>query len=123
MDNFRSIKLPTTEYQEDMKGMNESPIEQWLKYFVEQNCELESITLSSGRVYDTFKNWCEINKVNYDVTSVKFAVRLKNLKINGIEKGQHTKNGNTVLFDIEKLKKYFNIGDLVECQETDCCLY
>jgi putative DNA primase/helicase len=123
MDNFRSIKLPTTEYQEDMKGMNESPIEQWLKYFVEQNCELESITLSSGRVYDTFKNWCEINKVNYDVTSVKFAVRLKNLKINGIEKGQHTKNGNTVLFDIKKLKIYFNIGNLVECQETDCCLY
>lgn len=123
MNAFRSIKLPTTEYQEDMKGINESPIEQWLKYFVEQNSELETVTLACGRVYDTFKSWCEINKVKYDVTSVKFAVRLKNLKIDGVEKGQHTKKGNTVLFDIEKLKNHFNIGELIECEETDCCLY
>ena len=123
MNNFRDIKLPTTEYQEDMKGMNECFIEQWLKYFVEQNCELENITLASGRVYDAFKSWCELNKVKYDITSVKFAVRLKNLKINGVEKGAHTKRGNTLIFDIVKMKKYFNIGELVECEETDCCLY
>jgi hypothetical protein len=123
MNIFRSIKLPTTEYQEDMKGINESPIEQWLKNFVEKNCDLETITLASGRVYDTFKSWCEFNKVKYEVTSIKFAVRLKNLKIDGVEKGQATKTGKTVLFDIEKLKNYFNIGELVECEETDCCLY
>jgi hypothetical protein len=64
-----------------------------------------------------------LNKVKYEVTSKKFGVRLKNLKIDGIEKGPHTSKGETKIFNIEKLKNYFNIGDLIECKETDCCLY
>jgi hypothetical protein len=37
-------------------------------------------------------------------------VKLSNLKINGFEKGRHTKKGETKMMDIDKMKKHFKIG-------------
>jgi hypothetical protein len=55
-----------------------------------------------------------MNNIKYDTTSLKFAVNLKNLKIEGVEKGRHSKKGATKIFNINMLKKHFKLGCLVE---------
>lgn len=109
MNKFNLIPLPTTNYQNDLKTLSKSPIEQWLHDFTLQNIENISVTYSSKEVYVLFLKWCEINHSEYKITSIQFSVRLKHLNIKGIEKGNHTKNGENKIFNIIDLKKYFKI--------------
>jgi hypothetical protein len=46
--------------------------------------------------------------VEYNVNSLKFAVQLSLLKIDGMYP-KHGKTGNGKIFDIKILKEYFNI--------------
>ena len=116
MDKFHKILMPVTEFQNDMKNANRSPIEQWLEDFTIENGSKDIVTLPSSEVYKLFMAWMATNRVEYVVNSVKFFVRLKNLNIAGIE-NIHTKAGNTKSFDIAKLEVYFNIIP-DECSET-----
>jgi len=103
------IQLPTTNYQNDLKNLSKSPIEQWLHDFTLQNIENNTIIHSSKEIYILFIKWCEINNSEYKITSIQFSVRLKHLNITGIYKGNHTKNGETKILNILELKKYFKI--------------
>jgi hypothetical protein len=53
--------------------------------------------------------WCRDNNIKYDTTPLKFGIKLKNLKIEGVEKGRHTEEGAMKLFNINKLKEHFSI--------------
>jgi hypothetical protein len=109
IDKFNLIPLPTTNYQNDLKELSKSPIEQWLYDFTIENAEKDIIHCKSSDIYNFFIEWCKINNPDYKITSIQFAVRLKQLNIKGIEKGQHTKKGETKNFNINELKIYFNI--------------
>jgi hypothetical protein len=58
-------------------------------------------------------DWCGANGVNNEVNSTQLGVRLLNLNIAGIKKGKHTKRGDTKLYQIAELKRYFGIGCLL----------
>ena len=45
---------------------------------------------------------------------MKLGVKLTNMKINGISKGRHTRNGDTKLFNISELKNSFKLGCLID---------
>ena len=62
-----------------------------------------------------FKEWWKTQNDDapYSITPLKLGVRINNLNIDGIEKGKHTSKGDTKVYNIEKLKKYFNIGLLL----------
>ena len=53
--------------------------------------------------------WCAINYIKYEISSLTLGIRLKNMNIYGIEKGTHTKKGKTKKFNINALKTQFNI--------------
>ena len=111
MDKFHKLPLPCTEYQSNLKELSCSPIESWVKQLVYDNWNEPSIELSSKDAYTSFKNYCKKHSDSkYEISSVKLAVRLKNLKINGIEKGRHTNSGNTTLYLIPNLKTHFKLG-------------
>ena len=118
MDEFAKLPIPKTEYQNDLKSLNVSPIQQWVESFTLENSDEEPVTLSSSKIFELFSEWKEINNISYDVSNVKFNVRLTNLKINGIEKGPPTKKGKTKIFDFKKLKTYFGIGYLVTINDN-----
>ena len=67
----------------------------------------------SNEVYKDFIKWSKSRNIPYDVSSVKFAVRLKRLNINGISQGARTNKGRKVIYDIDKLKTFLKI-DCVE---------
>lgn len=115
MDKFKDIPLPQTEYQTNLKELSKSPIEQWLESFVSEHCNdaEEYIELLGNEIYELFKQWCSINGIKYDINSIKLGVRLTNMKIHGIYKGNHTKYGDTKKFNIPELKKTIKIGCLL----------
>jgi hypothetical protein len=73
-----------------------------------------NIEMLGGEVFTEFQCWCSVNNVKYDTNPLKFGINLKNLRIEGVEKGRHTKKGATKIFNINMLKKHFKLGCLVE---------
>ena len=113
MDKFGSIPMPTTEHQENLKEMNANPIESWLKDFVERKLGNPTIKETSKKLYEDFHEWINNSNItNYQCDALKFSVRLKNLKLPYITK-DHTKYGNTNVFDIEGLSKHYGVGCLI----------
>ena len=107
-------KIPITEHQEDLKELSVVAPEQWLEAFTRENINGKTVELLGSEVFTLFLCWCGENNIKYDTTALKFAVNLKNLKIEGVQKGRHTKKGDTRIFDIGVLKKHFKLGCLVE---------
>lgn len=115
MDKFKDIPIPQTEYQNNLKALSVSPIEQWLENFTREhgNYSEENIELLGTEIYELFKTWCNENGIKYDINALKLGVRLTNMNIQGISKGKHTNKGHTKIFNITKLKKKYNIGCLI----------
>jgi hypothetical protein len=106
--------IPKTEHQEDIQMLSTSAPEQWLEAFTRENRNEESFELLGGVVFNLFMGWYGENNIKYDTTALKFVVNLKNLKVEGVKKGRHTKKGDTKTFNIDMLKRHFNLGCLVE---------
>lgn len=113
MDKFNSLSMPVTQYQNDLKEMSVSPIESWIKDFTYDNFyEKEPIELLGKDAYKMFCEWTKKCGMDYNVTLPAFGLRIKNLNISGIKKGKHTNKGETKLYNIEILKKHFNIENI-----------
>ena len=112
MDEFHKIKMPCTEYQNELKEISRSPIEKWLEDFTLENITEESVEMSKEEILGSFMAWCSTNKVEYHVDSLKLMVRLNRLNISGVVKRQ-TKTVNKTKFVIDDLKKHFMVGCLI----------
>jgi hypothetical protein len=110
ISDFNIKKFPSTDYQNELKEMNDSPIDHWLKSFVYENFnEKDDIELLGGAIFSRFENWKKSNGFEkYDMNSKKLGVRLINMNIKGVYKGRHTNKGETKVFKIEDLKKHYN---------------
>jgi hypothetical protein len=114
LSGYEYKDIPKTEHQEDLKELSTSAPEQWLESFTRDNRSVESVERLGGVVFNLFMGWCGDNDIKYDTTSQKLGISLKNLKIDGFEKGRSTVDGKMKLFNINKLKKHFSIGCIVE---------
>ena len=119
MDKFGDIPIPHTDYQENLKQLSVSAPELWLEHLVRENINKETVSLLGREIYSMFCDYCGENNIKYDTTPLKLGVKLSNLGIDGIQKGGHTKRGETKLFDIAKLKTYFKLGCLIELNNDD----
>jgi hypothetical protein len=113
MVNFHKIPFPCTEYQSNLKELNKSPIELWIEQLVYDNWDKESVELLCKDTHSLFKNFCQDRGHTFEISALKLGVRISNLNINGIEKGKHTKFGNTKLYIISKLKSHFKLDCLL----------
>jgi len=113
IDGFNKIPMPQTEYQQNLKELSRSPVELWLVQLVYDNWNKENVEMLGSETYDSFKEFCKSNNITFEINAVKLGVRIKNMNIDGIEKGKHTKRGETKLYVIEKLKKHFGLGCLI----------
>jgi hypothetical protein len=95
-----------------MKEISMSPIESWVKaYTLENYFKEENIELLGKKQYELFNEWCKKCNIDYKVTIQAFGMRLKRLKIAGIEKGRHTALGDTNIFEIKILRQYFHLDN------------
>lgn len=116
---FNKIPMPKTEYQENLKELSRSPIELWLIQLVYDNWDKENVEMLGNEACDSFREFCKNNNITFDINAVKLGVRIKNMNIDGIEKGKHTKKGDKRLYVIEKLKKHFGLGCLILENDDD----
>jgi hypothetical protein len=113
-DKFNKIPIPETEFQQDLKEANRPIVEQWLYDYVLENNDKLEITLSCKEVLDKFCSWRDRNKITFEINSIKLGLKIKQMKLNGITKGQHTRYGEQKIFNIPILKKHFGIGCLID---------
>ena len=109
LDKFHKIPLPKTSYQENLRLLDLSPPEQFLIEFCSKNEGL--VEVENKDFYNQFNEFIESNNIEYKTTPLKFGVKIANLKIDGVEKGKHTKTGDYRNIDIDRVKKHFKIVD------------
>ena len=115
MDKFGSIPRPTTEYQEDMKDASRSYYDRWIEQYTRDHQEStkDYIDLHGQEQSELFSKWCHMNKIQYDVSSIKMGLAIKRLKIPGIEMGIHTMKGSKTRYHIKTLMKHYKVGLLL----------
>lgn len=124
MDTFGTIPLPETEYHSELKELSTTPIESWIKEFILENYYEKVEMRKQGKEwYDLFIAWSKKCGLEYTCTLQAFGLRVKNLKINGISKGQKTNKGETICFNIELMRTHFKMiedieltNDVEECE-------
>jgi hypothetical protein len=107
--------VPLTEFQRDLQTLAVSPIESFVAYLVsedERYQHSDEIMLSSVEMLAQFNQYLEAHRIKYEVNSKSFGMRLKNLKIDGVQTGFHTKHGNKIKVDRKEARRYLQI-DLV----------
>jgi hypothetical protein len=112
VDEFMETDIPKTEYQNNLKQLSLSAPEQFLMDFCSKNEGL--VEVENKDFYNQLLDFIESNNIEYKTTPLKFGVKIANLRINGIEKGKHTKTADYRNIDIDKVKKHFNIIDPTE---------
>jgi hypothetical protein len=109
LDKFNNIPLPKTSYQENLRQLDLSPPEQFLIEFCSVNEGI--VEVENKDFFNQFLKFVETNNIEYNTTSLKFGVKIANLRIDGVEKGKHTKTGDYRNIDIDRVKKHFKIVD------------
>ena len=113
LENFGKMKMPETEFAKDTKDVCVCPIEKWVESFTKDNYYEILVELLDKKQYELFTEWRQKCGLEYTVSTIQFALRLKRLNIQGIEMGKHTNKGNTKVFKIVQLKKYFKLENIV----------
>jgi len=118
-DKFNKIPIPETEFQNDLKEANRPIIEQWLYDFVIEHDDQQEVKLLGKEIFSHYCSWKDKNKIPFEMNAIKIALKIKQLKLEGISKGIPTNKGNPTIFNIPLLKKYFGIGCLIKIEEKD----
>jgi hypothetical protein len=109
-DGFIRMPLPETEHHRNLKELGKSKERLWLEWYVCKNSNVETIQATSRELFDSFKQYLDENGTEkYDITSLQLGVRLKNMKLKGIVKGAHTREGECKLFELKTLRKELRI--------------
>ena len=115
--DFQKIPIPYTEHSENLKELSLPVPEQFVKWLVLENCEINNddeiikinnFELGSAELYEKFEEFKNINKIRFDCNVIGLTVKIKNLYINGIGK-RATKKCNYTTFETKELLTYFKI--------------
>jgi len=121
LDKFGQIKLPTTEYQRDLQELSISPIESCIINLVQDNTiqNIDNIIkMTSTELFNYFNAYLSSQKIEYNINSLKFHVRLKHLNIKGIDTSK-SRTCNYKTIDINEVKQYFNIVDNIDFTDEE----
>jgi hypothetical protein len=113
-DKFSNVPMPETRYHKDIKEVQTSPIELWLRQLTVDNINLAFVEKSGMEQYEAFNIFKADNGIHYECSLPSFGLKLKNLKIAGVGESIHTKHGAKRTFDIPKMKQHFQLGCFLE---------
>jgi hypothetical protein len=112
VDDFNKLPIPQTEHQNEMKEMSMDIEERWIRDIViRRESDFE---MSGSDNFKSFMDFCIENGIEYKSSAISLGLFFKNRQIDGIGKGRETNKGNMTELNIPKLKKYFNIGCLID---------
>jgi hypothetical protein len=109
MDKFGSLKVPVTDYQNNLKEGNRNILDKWLEEFTFNNRHHEEVEKTPKEVFNEFTIWRDTNEFKYDINIQKFGTNLNNVASNCISKGEHTRFGDKKKFNVTMLKLKYDI--------------
>lgn len=90
----------------------------FVKFLATKYSDDDILELVMNDVLKMYFDWCVENNINPNtslatnidssMTSTKLGRNIQLLKISGITKGAHTRKGNTNIYNIKEIRKYFN---------------
>lgn len=116
LENFGDIPIPKTPYQKELQKLSIDTIETFIKIKAEKNMGSSFIdneqviyyeNIPMEDLYILFNIWKNENNYEYNCNYQKFCVRLHRLNINGITKGNHTRDGNIIKLDYKIINKEY----------------
>jgi hypothetical protein len=125
MSCFREMMTnsPKTEYELEIRESDMSVPELFLKDMVRCNRNIyrtRNIEMTdkacleyTGKViFDMFNAWkLENGILKYDTTPQKLGVSISYLNLKGVQKGKHTREGDTKIYNIKLLSEHFGLFD------------
>ena len=114
-NNCKGKCFPETEYQKVIKSGYSNPVEEWIKFIIQEEKylnfqEYDGVSewvWSSTDCVSSFSSYCEVMKFrNFDVSATQLGVRLHNLNLDGI-KPKRMNKGMRYHFNIALLKEKF----------------
>jgi hypothetical protein len=117
LDTFHTLDLPKTEYQADLKEANKSPIELWIRDYVSK-MPLGMREVEVSLMFTSFNEWKEKARLAFDCNAIKFALKLKNLRIKGLEKHEDHHRRRWI-FNVDEIRTAFNMGPLVSIDDDE----
>lgn len=112
LDKFNQLPLPINEFNEEIKEVNTCCISRWVREYISDHYYSEYQVhnrLLARDLYSKFRNWCKSNGKEYNINNIQFGVRLKNLRIDGIDKGPLVKGCKSFNFDLQKMKSHYKM--------------
>jgi len=114
MDKFHIIQRPQTEYQNDMKDMKRCLYDRWVEDLIREETK-SKLEFYGDEQCNLFKEWLFNNSISsFETNSIKMALAIKRLNLQGIKSGVKTNKGNKTVYNIAELKKHFMIGCNIE---------
>jgi tRNA A37 threonylcarbamoyladenosine biosynthesis protein TsaE len=110
MEKFGSIPIPKTEHQNNLKEGSRGVVDLWLEHFTRENIHVLEVEKTPTEIFTNFVIWRDENDFIYVINKHKFGIGLNIVAKGSITIGRHTTRGDTKKFDIDKLKKMYNIG-------------
>jgi hypothetical protein len=124
LEEFFALTIPKTEYQNDMKEANRSYYELWLEHYVAKDPvvdELGNSDLSGPEMIKSFTSFLTENRITFETNAIKLGLNITRLK-NKLPSGCITKKrmggGYTIIFDVRKLQKHFQVGCLIDLENV-----
>ena len=116
LDKFGELPVPETEYQNDMKEQYRDNYDRWIESYITQyqDEDVEYLKLGGEAQYKLFLEWSNKNGIKYETSSIKMGLGIKRLNIDGIITGIRTNKGKETHYHIDKLKKHYKIGCMIE---------
>ena len=120
MKDFNKLEIPVTEHDKDQQELNRDAIDLFMEDFTAKhinykNDENEPIMKHYvNALFDEFNIYCIEHGFNYKCKNIAFALRLKRLNIDGVGVSLKGSKGNFKMLNIEKMRKYYNLGCLID---------
>ena len=102
LQGFGFKKPPKTAFHLEQTQLTMSPIECWLREWIQLKDGV--LLYTTSEIFKVFAFWCESNFSEYKINNIQFGVRLSRLKLKGITT-KSDGNINRKVFDINVLKQ------------------
>lgn len=123
---FNEIPKPTTDYQRNIQVANTDVVLQWVIHLASTNTS-NTLELSGTEAYQRYSTWQQVNGIEYKTNALKLGKSLSNISVDLIQKGRHTRDGKTKIYNLQKIRELYGIEidttdpetEHLDCDEDD----